>query len=383
LYYLIYILMIKSILIKFKLKLYITCLSFLFLLNSVVINAQILRDSLSLNLVKKSIDNLYNLQFKEADEEFSLLRKAFPGHPVIYLLEGLKTYWENYPMSPSSPSCVSFENDLRRCIELCEGKNQKAEEAELLLANLSARGMLLLFYDENDLTMEVIPLAASTYPFIRRSFGYTTVYTDFFFFTGLYNYTRAAFPEAYPVYKTFAFLFPRGDRQKGLSELQQVAKNSILFKAESSLFLSGISLSIENNYEKACYYSKSLHELYPANPEYLGIYLKNLLLIKQYDEAEKLMKSSANITNSFLKSQIDIFNGILQEKKYKNDKLAEQYYIKGVHDISLFGYFGNEFAAYGYFGLSRISGRSGDINYKKTYLKKALELADFKNITFD
>jgi hypothetical protein len=376
--------MIAALLVKYKLKSIIKWMIYLFFIYPATTNAQILNDTISLSLVKESIDNIYNLEFKKADIDFSLLEKAHPGHPVIYLLRGLKTYWENYPLSPSSPAYISFENDLQQCIELCEGKNKPADEAELLLANLSARGMLLLFYADNDLTMEVIPLAASTYPYIRRSFNYTSSYTDFFFFTGLYNYTRAAYPEAYPVYKAVAFLFPKGDKQKGLRELQLVAKNSILFKAESSLFLSGISLSIENNYEEACTYSKTLHELYPANLQYLGIYIKNLLLIKRYDEAEKLIKSDgADISNFFFKAQLAIFNGILQEKKYYNDKLSEQYYIRGVHDISLFGYFGNEYAAYGYFGLSRIRARAGDTNYKKTYLKKALDLADFKKINFD
>jgi hypothetical protein len=230
----------------------------------------------------------------------------------------------------------------------------------------------------------VIPLAASTYQYIRRSFNYTSVNSDFYFFTGLYNYSREAYPEAYPVYKTFAFLFPKGDKLKGLKELQSVAKNSILFKAESSSYLSEISLGIENNYDQAFNYSKSLHELYPANIEYLAMYFKNLLLEKKYDEAERLMKSSViNSSNSFFLAQISIFNGILYEKKYHDDKLAEQYYIKGVQDLSHFGYFGNEFAAYGYFGLSRISGRSGDNNYKKIYRKKAIELADFKQVDFD
>ena len=376
--------MIATPLVKYKFKSCINRIIYLFFLYPAITNAQILNDSISLSLVKESIDNIYNLKFKEADINFSILKKAYPGHPVIYLLEGLKTYWENYPLSPSSPACISFENDLQQCIKLSEGRNKQADEAELLLANLSARGMLLLFYAENDLTMEVIPLAASTYPYIRRSFDYTSDFTDFFFFTGLYNYTRAAYPEAYPVYKAVAFLFPKGDKQKGLRELQLVANNSILFKAESSLFLSGVSLSIENNYEEACFYSKILHELYPANLQYLGIYLKNLLLIKRYDEAEKLMKSyGADVSNFFFRAQFAIFNGILQEKKYYNDKISEQYYIKGVHDISLFGYFGNEYAAYGYFGLSRISGRAGDINYKKTYLRKAVELTDFKKINFD
>ena len=177
---------------------FLKCLTIVFLLNPALTNAQILKDSASLNLIKKSIDYIYNLRFDESLEARKKLSQAWPGHPANYLLEGLQIYWENYPLSPSSSACITFEKDLRRCIELCESNSSKADEAEYLLGNLSARGFLLLFYSDNDLTMSVIPLATSTYHFIRRSFDYTSYYSDFFFFTGLYDYTREAYPEALP-----------------------------------------------------------------------------------------------------------------------------------------------------------------------------------------
>jgi hypothetical protein len=373
---------ISSVNIRFKSLL--TGFLLLFILNNQDLNAQILIDTVSLRQVKEGIDNTYNLEFKKAGENLTKIQKAYPGHPVAYLLNGLKTYWENYPLITTSPAHGSFENDLRKCIELTEKNAKQEDDYESLLANLAARGFLLLFYADNDLTMDVIPLAASTYPFIRRSFGYTSALNDFLFFTGLYNYTREAYPEAYPVYKTVAFMFPRGDKAKGLKELQTAAKSSIFLKAESLLFLSGISISIENDYYQANSYSKTLHEQYPANPGFMSLYLRNLFLIKKYDEAEQVMKSSEDIKkNTFYRAQFSIFNGILYEKKYRNDKLASQYYTDGVKALSVFGHYGNEYSAYGYYGLSRISSRNGDDSYRKTYRKKADELADFKKVNFD
>ncbi len=367
-----------------KFKQFLTCFLFLFLLGNSHLSAQILKDSVSLKHVKEGIDNIYNLEFKKAGENLSKIQKSYPGHPVAYLLNGLRTYWENYPLITTSQSRSSFENDLRKCIELTEKTAKQEDDYESLLANLAARGFLLLFYADNDLTMDVIPLAASTYPFIRRSFGYTSVLNDFLFFTGLYNYTREAYPEAYPVYKTVAFMFPRGDKAKGLKELQTAAKSSIFLKAESSLFLSGISISIENNYYQAYAYSKTLHEQYPANPGFLSLYLRNLFLIKKYDEAELVMKSTDAINkNAFYRAQLSVFNGILYEKKYQDDKLARQHYTEAVKALSVFGHYGNEYSAYGYYGLSRISSRNGDDSYRKTYRKKADELADFKKVNFD
>jgi hypothetical protein len=365
-------------------KIFLKCVTLSICLGTTTLNAQLFKDTIAFNLIKKGVDNIYNLRFNDADEVLNKINQSYPGHPIGYLLRGMRIYWENYPLIPSSPEHVSYEADMHRCIELCEIRHNPSDEAEYLLANLCARGMLLLYYADNVLSMKAFPLATSTYQYIRHSFDYTSTYNDFYFFTGLYDFYREVYPEAYPVYKPLAILFPKGDRAKGLKELQIAAKNSIVLKAEAYSFLSGICLSFENDYKQASYYSRSLHELYPANIQYLVIYIKNLLLVKQYDEAESLITSSCNSTgNSYFKSQLAIFNGILQEKKYHNLILARQYYDKGVSDISLFGPLGNEFAAYAYFGLSRISEVNGDKKNKKTFRKKALELADFKKVDFD
>jgi tetratricopeptide (TPR) repeat protein len=55
-----------------------------------------------------------------------------------------------------------------------------------------------------------------------------------------------------------------------------------------------------------------------------------------------------------------LLKGILQEEKYHDNKQAQQYYKTGITGISPFGEYGSEFAAYAYFGLSRISEANGE-----------------------
>ena len=348
------------------------------------LNSQFLKDSTSLNLIKEGIDNVYNFQFDKADKVSEELGKLYPGQPVVYLFKGMVTYWENYPLITTSSARASFEEYMRKCIKLSDKNKNSSAEVEILLVNLCARGLLLLYYTDNYLSLDVFPLATSTYKYIRRSFDFTAYYSDFYFFTGVYNYYREAYPEAYPIYKPLALLFPKGSKVKGLEELQIVSKNSIILKAEAFSFLSAIFLTFENNFQQATYFSKSLHTLYPDNPEYLGAYIKNLLLIKRYDEAEmEMLSSNTSQSNSFFRAQMSIFNGILQEKKYHDIKKAQQFYSKGIDDITIFGSYGNEYAAYAYFGLSRISEINGNKDYKKMYRKLALQLADFKKVDFD
>jgi tetratricopeptide (TPR) repeat protein len=282
---------------------------------------------------------------------------------------------------PTSADRALFEKNMFNAIEICEKNEETDYKAEYLLSNIGARGLLLLFYADNGLTRDVMSVASSTYQYVKQSFDYTKTYADFYFITGLYNYYREAYPEAHPVYKPVALLFPKGDKARGLKEMQIASKNAIVLKAEAYSFLSGIYISYENNFQQAYQYSKALHELYPNNIQYIATYIKNLLLVKNYTEAENAVKNGRTLSdNAYFQAQLNILNGIIYEKKHHNIRQAQYYYGKGVKDLNSFGTIGEEFIAYGYFGLSRMS---QDKQQKKEYRKLAMELANFKNVNFD
>ena len=79
----------------------------------------------------------------------------------------------------------------------------------------------------------------------------------------------------------------------GLKELKTAAINSVVLRPESCSLLSSIYLNFENKYPESLYYSRTLHDRYPENAYYLTYYIKELLLMKQYDEAEKLIIASS------------------------------------------------------------------------------------------
>lgn len=348
------------------------------------LQAQILKDTATFNMICRGVDYIYNLQSKQAGEIYTKIATRYPGHPMTFVYRGLMTYWNNYPLIPSSASRSSFEKDMLHAIALCEEKDYQGHEAEYLLINIGARGMLLLFYADNGLSRNVFSLASSTYQYIKQSFQYTQSYADFYFVTGLYRYYREAYPEAHPIYKPLALLFPKGDKALGLTDLQKAARNAIVLKAEAYSFLAGIYISFENNFQQASFYSKALHALYPRNPQYIAVNIKNLLLTKDYGVAEDLIKASrTRYDNPYFQAQLSIFNGILAEKKYRDHTTAQSFYFKGINGITPFGEFGDEYKAYAYFGLSRISEAKGDKQNMKSYRKKALELAAFKNVNFD
>jgi hypothetical protein len=335
--------------------------------------AQILKDSAAVKILTDGMFSIYNLDFGNAEIAYQNLSRTYPGHPVLHLFNGMKIYWENFPLLSFSSERVKFEAEMRKCIDLSDNDNCPSTkyETEYLLSNICARGLLLLFYADNDLSGEVIPLATSTYRPLRNSFEHTSYCSDFYYFTGVYNYYREAYPLVYPVYKTLAFMFPRGE-------------NSIALRAEAFFMLFWIRMNFETNFNLALPYSLRLTHQYPSNPLYKICYIKNLLLLKRYDEAEKVIRETGKAEeNLFYQSVLPIFNGIIQEKKYHNNDLARSNYQKGISETSVFGAYGNEFVAYGYFGLSRIGEESADNHERRMNHRKAMDLVDFKKITFD
>ena len=345
------------------------------------LEAQVLQDTTALKLVKETVDQMYNMRFSDAGETCNKIREKYPEHPVGFLLRGMIIYWENYPLMSGSGAGRGFEYQMRLCIDKCEDFKPE-NEAEILLTNLCARGSLLAFYSGNDLNSKAFSLGRTTYRYLRRSFKFVGTFPDFYFFTGLYNYYREAYPDAHPAYRPLFAVFPRGNRVKGMQELRTAFKESIFLKAEASTFLSSNYKYFENDFVNASYFSRTIYHEYPRNIVYRINCIEDQLLIGKYDEAEKLI-NSVNSNNRYYQAQLTILRGILNEKKYSDMNKAEQEYFRGIENLSEYSSYGEQYAAYAWFGLSRISGFNSDRHNQRIYRRKALDLTSFGNVNFD
>jgi tetratricopeptide (TPR) repeat protein len=343
-------------------------------------NAQILQDTSSVKQLKQGIDYIYNSQFGLAEEVLTTINSKYPGHPVTFLFKGLLINWENYPLLPFSHERKSFESQLHASIRLSEAEDGWSDDPEKLLISLCSRSLLMLLYSENEMSSDLIPWVHGTYRCIRKAFEYNSVYADLCYFTGLYNYYREAYPEQHPIYKAVAFLFPRGDKEKGLEELQKAAENAIVLGPEAYSILSWICIQYENDFPRALDYSKTVFDRYPVNPWFRAEYLKNLFLIREYDEAEQIILSSADEENAYFSCQMAIFQGLLQEKKYNDYELAEKFYERGITGLEYYGARGKTFLDFGQEGLKRIEDlREG----KRPERKRKHKDSGFFNVSFD
>ena len=85
--------------------------------------AQILQDESAVDLIKKGISHIYNLEFSDAQEILNKIISEYPEHPVTYMYKGLMIYWQNYPLTPLVPVYKGFKLQLQTCMRLCESKD--------------------------------------------------------------------------------------------------------------------------------------------------------------------------------------------------------------------------------------------------------------------
>ncbi len=360
-------------------------LTALALLQVVSTSGQVLQDTQTIDMIRNGVRCIYNYEFEQADLVSVHLEKKYPNHAVTYLYRGMTLYWQFFPIIPGTPAAEQYEVCLGKGMELAEQKLKNDEAvAENLLSALGSAGLLLLYCSDNGLSGKVFSMASRAYQWVMRSFDFTHSYKDFFFFTGLYNYYREAYASAHPIYKPLLVFFPHGSTKMGLQQLKSAADSSIFMKAEAVNFLSGIYMSFENNPAKALIYSRKLRDAYPQNPQFRANYVRDLLVIGKYGEAESLLKSMANSSlNNFHQAQADVFRGIIMEKRYQNLKAAESFYRSGIDKIKPYGTIGNEVSAYGHYGLSRIYQSAGNPKLSRQYRKQARDLSAFDHINFD
>jgi hypothetical protein len=357
----------------------------LIICTSILADGQILRDTARIRQARECMEDIYDGRFSRAGQICNEIEKELPGSPVPSLIRGMIIYWQNYPLLPTSPERDEYEGLLKSSVSISENASPaKADEAEYILADLCSRGLLLVYYSDNDMTGEVIPMAKGTYHLVRESFNYVSVCSDFRFFTGLYLYYREKYPDIHPVYRPIALLFPHGDIKKGLSDMQNAFEGSVFLNAEAGAMLSWIYAGYEIDIGSSLGVIRKLHVKYPGNPSFLASFIKTLLFAKQYDEAERILQTEGGgISNSFFRAQSMVLQGIIREKKYVDLKGAETFYTNGLDLLKPFGDFGNEYASFACYGLSRVykADKTGDL--KRKFRKEGNRLAEFRHMNFD
>ena len=105
------------------------------------------------------------------------------------------------------------------------------------------------------------------------------------FGNGLFNYYSIWIADKYPILKPIIKFFPKGNKIRGIEQLDNAAKNSFYTRTEAQYFLMRI-FSEENKLSKALQISNYLHNTYPMNSIFHKYYTQLLYRSGYFDECE-------------------------------------------------------------------------------------------------
>src|SRR6056297_3587994 len=358
---------------------------FLFLSLQVWSQPNILSDPKAVAEIEDQLNRIYNYDFEQVDSYYQKISSKYPDHPLPQLFYSIKIYSEHFPVTPESDFHQIYVDYITDAIEKSDALlNKDKDNTEASFISLASRLLLMQYYADNHQSSKVIPYVRKAYQLTKDGFDLTDSFVDFNFSTGLYNYYIEAYPEKHPVYKPIAYFFPKGNKELGLRQLEYTWKHGIFLDAEALSFLVYISLNFEGDYRKSARYTRMLYQEYPNNPLYLSYRIRTLLLLERYYRAEQLIDELENnsFSNNFFQMMVEIYRGIVQEKKYKNYPVAEQHYWNAVQLSEKYVPFANGRLSYAYFGLSRIWEHKNK-KQASDYRDKALELSIYKHLTFD
>jgi tetratricopeptide (TPR) repeat protein len=284
--------------------------------SSVVAQVPLLQNQEAVQAIKITLDQIYNFQFEEAEERIENQEHHLGIHPANFLVRALLIYWRDRPLVPGSEMYLQYETHLSEAVELSETLIEQEElHVEGMFYSMAGNALLAELYSEEGVGLKVINAAKKAYKYLKMGKDQMGEFSDFYFSTGLYNYYRERYPELYPFYKSFMWLFMRGDMTLGIEQLKISEKEGIFTRVESTIYLYHIYLRYENNPDKAYPYAGSLVKRYPGNLRFISLLVEVLVGLNQLDQAQQLLDSLDQAQKLVYKMTATMFKGIICEKR--------------------------------------------------------------------
>ena len=279
------------------------------------------------SLVKVGINQIYGIQFDKAEKTFDIVLKEFPTHPSGKFFKAMITWWRILLDLDNESMDEKFYDQLEDCIDQCDDildKNDKNVDALFFKGgSIGFRGRLRAIRES---WFKAALDGKEGLAIVYKAYNADPTNVDIQLGFGIYHYYAEVIPEKYPAVKPFMIFFPKGDKEKGLKELENVALNGRYARIEARYFLMTLNFQFENNMDETRKWDKILLNDFPNNPNFQKYYGLTFVKENNYPEAAKTFR--------------DIFNKCERgmqgyNKRYKRESsyyLGMNYKIKNMPD---------------------------------------------------
>ncbi len=338
----------------------------------------------------EAMNNMYNFKFDTAEAKFKELAKRYPDHPLPFYLVGLSNWWRMMPYVEEDPVVKKYQPlfdeymDLSiRKAEKMYKKNEEDIEANFFLC--AGHALIARHYAEKGQEMKSINHTRKTFSYFKKLNDNNELSPEFLFGSALFNYYAAWFRKEYPVLKPVLALFPKGDKELGITQLKTVYNNAFWTRTEAQYFLMRIYYNEEDDEKAAFEYAEYLVSNYPDNPYFQRIYARvcyTLGKLKECKIASEDIIYKINIGMPGYEATSGRYASFFLGKIYKtagnNDK-AKEYYNKTLYFAEQTEATNQNYYLYAIADLARMCHKENDIASARQYYETILDKADRDN----
>ncbi len=284
---------------------------------------EILKDPISLKIAEKAIAHLDNFQFSAFDKEVEKLKVNYGKHPSYPLLKSMSLYYQSLVDMNRKGEHLEYLNLLNKVIDYSEEMlKTNPESTEGLFFALSGYGYRAQYYSDHDHFFRAINEGKKSYKYFKKGQKLKKELNEFYFMTGLFGYYIEQYPENHPVIKPLMSFFQKGNKVKGLQELDYASKNAVFTKGTAYIYTAYLYTKFEANYNKGKQYSGDFYRLNPKNTLNKTNYILALMLNKDYRKALPLLNSLKNEKNEYYQMAYHLFKGWYMLEMLDDKKVA-------------------------------------------------------------
>ncbi|MFC4871520.1 tetratricopeptide repeat protein [Negadavirga shengliensis] len=230
--------------------------------------------------ITEAVNSMYNFDFQTAERGFEVMRYTYPDHPLPYFLMGLSQWWKIAVDTENKKYDEAFlrytDISIEKAKKIIDREEDNKEAAFFLSAAYGFQGRL---YSERQNWTKAAFAGKNALKYLELSKGEEELNPELLLGDALFNYFSVWIPKNYPLLKPIMMLFPKGDKDLGLKQLEEVAENAFYARVEAQYFLFRLYASEEKNPFKALSITSYLHEKYPNNPYFHRFYARQLYAV--------------------------------------------------------------------------------------------------------
>ncbi len=342
------------------------------------IQAQVLKDAWSKQAIKSGLQAMYNFDFKESAQQFTLIKSKYPAHPAGYLLLAMQMEWQHFPLKDHPQQAKTYQHLLEKCFALADGMYQRNEnDLDAAFFCSASLGFLAAEEANNDNFMKAVSYAKKGYYFLKISTENVDKQPEFLYSSGIYNYYRIVYPELHTMIKPFMWFFMDGNKKLGLQQLDRAGKEATFVKNEALFYLPYVYNKYEGVPSAGLAINENLCNDFPNNLIYTLQRAELLTLSKKYEESSPYLDKLLKSKNKYFEACYYTLEGI-QFESQNNFKQAEAYYLKSTF-LPFEEKFTKDIRGLSYLGLARVHLKMGQKQTAKKYLHLAEKFIEYKN----